>query len=112
MYRYVARANVDRYLALLNGSELAPHSRTAITKMLISEEDKLSHDLEHLDFAERRAVEGRRRLNHVKNLRESFAFGTEERQQADKLLVNIENLQTLLEDLCHRLRDKIKSGGL
>ncbi|MGC0326238.1 hypothetical protein ABIG06_006867 [Bradyrhizobium sp. USDA 326] len=112
MHRYVARANVDHYIQLLNGSDLAPHDRSTVTKMLITEEDKLSHDLEHLEFAEHRAANGRARVNHVRSLREGFSFGTSEREQADRLLVNIENLQTLLEDFCHRLRERINSRGL
>ncbi|OAF13013.1 hypothetical protein AYJ54_45580 [Bradyrhizobium centrolobii] len=112
MHRYVARANVDHYIARLNGSDLTPYNRSTITKMLIAEEDKLSHDLEHLDFAENRAANGRARVDHVRNLREGFAFGTSEREQADRLLVNIENLQIRLEEFCHRLREKINSRGL
>ncbi|MDA9431062.1 hypothetical protein [Bradyrhizobium sp. CCBAU 51627] len=112
MHRYVARANVDHYIGLLNGSEFTPHNRSAIIKMLVAEEDQLSHDLEHLEFAESRAANGRDRVNHVRNLRERFSFGTAEREQADRLLANVENLQTLLEDFCHRLRERINSRGI
>lgn len=80
--------------------------------MLIAEEDKLSHDLEQLEFAENKASAGRKRVSQIRDLRDNLAFGTQEQQQADKLLVSVENLQTLLEDFCHRLRHKIKSGGL
>ncbi|WFU41610.1 hypothetical protein QA640_03540 [Bradyrhizobium sp. CB82] len=86
-----------------------PRNRESVTKLLIAEEDKLSHDLEHLEFAQRRAARGRECVNRVRSLRDSCSFGTAEREQADRLLVNYENLQTLLEDLCHRLRDKINA---
>ncbi|MDA9409416.1 MULTISPECIES: hypothetical protein [unclassified Bradyrhizobium] len=112
MHRYVARANVDHYLDLLNGDDLAPHNRATITKLLVEEEDRLSHDLEHLEFAETRAANGRQRVNHVRRLRNAFAFDTAERAQADRLLVNCENLQTLLEDFCHHLRARIDSREL
>ncbi|QOZ11206.1 hypothetical protein XH96_29505 [Bradyrhizobium sp. CCBAU 51765] len=112
MHRYIAQANVDHYIALLNGADLMPDRRSAITKMLISEEDGLGHDLEQLEFFEHRAAAGRKRVEHVSSLRDGFAFGTQERRQAEELLVNIENLQTLLEDSCHRLRRKIHSRGL
>lgn len=112
MNRYVAHANVDHYLGLLNSGDLTTHNRHIITKLLIAEEDQLSHDLEHLEFAETRAGSGRRRVNHVRNLRESFAFDTAEREQADRLLTNLENLQTMLEDFCHRLRERVNSRGL
>ena len=112
MHRYVPQANVDHYLSLLNGSELTSHNRSVVTKLLIAEEDKLSHDLENLDFAEKRAARGRDRVDHVRKLRGAFAFGTPEREQADRLLVNHENLQTLLEDFCHRLRMRVNSHGI
>ena len=107
MHRYIARGNIDHYLGILNGSDLAPDSRSTIVKLLIDEEDKLSHDLEQLEFAETRAADGRARLTRVRNQRDAFVFGSSERDQAERLLVNIENLQTLLEDFCHRLRNKV-----
>ena len=112
MQRYVARANVDHYLSILNGSDLASQNRVTVTKLLIEEEDKLGRDLEHLEFAESRSANGRERLNHLRKVREAFAFGTREREHADRLLVNVENLQTLLEDFCHRLRAKVNSHGI
>ncbi|HZR85954.1 MAG TPA: hypothetical protein VFB02_04075 [Bradyrhizobium sp.] len=112
MHRYVARTNIDHYIGLLGGRDLAPQSRRTITKLLIAEEDKLSHDLEHLEFAESRAATGRDRVNHQKELRDSFGIGTAERQQAERLLVNFENLQTMLEDFCHLLRQRVNSRGL
>jgi hypothetical protein len=46
-------------------------------------------------------------VNHVKRLSDKFAFGTPEREQAERTLANLENLQTMLEDFCHRLRKKV-----
>ncbi len=112
MHRYIARTNVDHYIGLLAGGELAAENRSTITKLLIAEEDKLGRDLEHLEFAESRAARGRDRLNHLKSQREYFAFGAREREQVERLLINLENLQTLLEDFCHRLREKINSHGI
>jgi len=111
MHGFVARANVDHYLDLLD-SELSPQSRSTIMKLLVEEEDKLSHDVEQLGFAEQRAVDGRRRVEHIRNLSKGFAPGSSEHEQAGRLLVNLENLQTLLEDFCHRLRAAIHSRGL
>jgi hypothetical protein len=51
------------------------------------------------------------REDHVGFTLRSVPFRPE-RQQADEALVNIENLQTILEDWCHRLRRKINSHGL
>ena len=39
MQRFVAKANVDHYLGLLNGSDLRPDLRTAITRLLVVEDD-------------------------------------------------------------------------
>jgi hypothetical protein len=107
MQRFIAKANIDHYIGLLNGSDLTPNRRTAVTRLLIAEEDKLAFDLEHLDFAERRAAEGRDRLRRVRDMRDGHSFGTTEREQAERLLISCENLQTALEDFCHRLRERI-----
>lgn len=112
MHRYIARANVDHYIALLSSADLMPDRRSAITRMLISEVEGLGHDLEQLEFFENRAAAGRKRVEDVAHLRDSLAFSTPERQRSEELLVNVENLQTLLEDTCHRLRRKINSRGL
>lgn len=112
MHRFVAQSNVDHFIGLLNGSDLTFENRTNITKLLIAELDKLDHDLEHLEFAERRAASGRERVNHLKNASDGCSFGTKERELAERILVNCENLQTLLEDFCHRLREKVSHGSL
>ena len=111
MRQYVARANIDHYLGLLDGNGLTPQNRTTVTTLLIAEEDSLGNDLEHLDFAESRAARGRERVKRVRGLREAFAFGTTEREQADRLLFNCENVQMLLEDFCHHLRNRINARG-
>ncbi|MBB4371717.1 hypothetical protein GGD63_004518 [Bradyrhizobium sp. cir1] len=112
MQRYVARANIDHYIGLLNGGDLPAHNRDTILKLLIAEEDTLSHDLEQLEFAESRAASGRQRLNHLTGLRSAFAPGTTERAQADRLVVNFEKLQALLDELCRRLNDRVNARGL
>ena len=107
MHRYIARANIENYLHLLIGIGLGAEKRTMVTKLLIEAENELSHDLEQLEFAERRVADGRERVNRVRNARDAFAFGTPEREKADRLLINVENIQTILEDTCHRLRGKV-----
>jgi hypothetical protein len=44
-------------------------------------------------------------------LHDEFAFGTTDRERAEVVLVNAENLLILLEACCHRLREKITSRG-
>ena len=111
MHRFIARANVDHFIGLLHGGDLTIEKRTGITKLLIAELDKLAPDLGHLEFVERRTTEGRIRVSQARDMRDGHPFGTTQREQADRLLLNYENLQTVLEDFCHRLRAKIISPG-
>ncbi|MET3278922.1 hypothetical protein AB7M42_004855 [Bradyrhizobium diazoefficiens] len=106
MQQFVAKANVDHYIGLLTGSDLTFNSQMAITRLLIAELDKLAHDQEHLEFAEKRAADGRDRVKRMTEMRDGHPFGTTEREQAERLLVNCENLQTVLEDFCNRLRER------
>ncbi|WP_035705394.1 MULTISPECIES: hypothetical protein [Bradyrhizobium] len=108
MHRFVAKANVDHFIGLLNGSDLTPDKRADITKLLIAELDKLAHDLEHLEFAEKKVAEGREKVNGIRCMCNGHRFGTAEREEAERLLVACENLQTVLEDFCHRLRAKVR----
>lgn len=112
MHGFIAKANVDHFIGLLNGSDLTPDKRTDITKLLIAELNKFAHDLEHLEFTEKRAVDGRDRVNRVRDIRNGHPFGTTEHEQAERLLVSCENLQTVLEDFCHRLRERVNLRGI
>jgi hypothetical protein len=109
---FVAKSNVDHYIGLLNDNDLTSNQRTVITKLLIVEEDKLAFDLDHLEFAETRAAQGRERLIRLRNKRNGHPVGTIEREQAEGLLISCENLQTALEDFCHRLRAQVNTRGL
>lgn len=75
--------------------------------MLIVELDKLAGDLEDIEFAEERAAACRDRVNHVRDMRDGHPFGTGECEQAERLFGSCENLQTVLQEFCHRLREKI-----
>ena len=106
MHRFVARENIDHYLGILNSDVLlAPEKREAITKLLIAELDKSSHDPEQLEFAETRAAKGRERLKHVRALRN--AAERKDRANAELLVVNVEAIQDLLETFCHQLRASV-----
>jgi hypothetical protein len=106
--RFAARANIDHCLGLLYDARLTPGKRATITKLLIQDEDNLAHDLEQLEFAEKRAADGRNRLNH---LRSRLILTPERlRAQAEQLVANFESTQILLDDFCHRLRNKVNSG--
>ncbi|WP_316191038.1 hypothetical protein [Bradyrhizobium sp. SZCCHNS2096] len=51
MSDFVVKANIDHYLDLLDNHNIAHETRSIVTKLLIFEEDKLSYDLEQLEFA-------------------------------------------------------------
>ena len=102
MDRYIARANIDHYLGLLNDPNVSAETRATITKLLITEEAKLDDDPTRLEFIEERATRGRDRLNHLRNLRHSFAAGSAELIQADQLIADLEALQHLLNHFCHK----------
>ena len=106
MYRYIARANIDHYLGLLD-ADLPLERRDVIVKLLIEEEDKLSHDLEPLEFAESRAANGRARLSKLK--RNLDGVTEPERAAAERLIANCELRQQLLDSFCHHLREKVNS---
>ena len=104
MHRYISRANVDHFITVLNGSDLTAQHRSTTMSLLIFELDKLGADVEHLEFAENKVADGRAEVQRMRRLRDSFPAQTSEREQAERQLVHAENLHTLLEDFCHRLR--------
>ncbi len=111
MYRFIARENIDHYLSILHADVvLSPEKRDSVVKLLIAEEDKLSRDLEQLEFAETRAANGRQRLQQVRRLRDKLDPAM--RDNADRLVANIEATQQLLEDFCHQLRTRVKSSSV
>ena len=112
MDSFIARANIDHYLSILNGSGLTPQNRSTINKLLVAEEDKLGHDLESLEFAEARAARSRERMNHFRRLRDSFVEGSSDRAHADGVLANFETIYNIMEQACQRLGERIKSRNL
>ena len=99
---FVARANIDHYLGLLHADELASDRRPMVIRLLISEEDKLGHDLEQLQFAESRVAKGRRRLSHLRQALDEA--GPDGRALAESVIATVEVTQLLLENYCQRLR--------
>lgn len=111
-YQYVARANIDHYLDLLNGSGLSARNSGTVTKLLLEEENKLSHDLEQLEFAEVRAAKCRDRVDHFRTLREAFVEGSSDRDQANHMLEKFEAIHGLMEQFCQHMRDRVNSRRL
>jgi hypothetical protein len=112
MDQYVARANIDHYLSLLNTADLSSQNRGTIAKLMLAEEDKLSHDLEQLEFAEARAAKCRERVDHFRRLREVFADGSSDRARADSILSNFEAIHEMMDRFCHHMRGRVNSRRL
>jgi two-component system, NarL family, nitrate/nitrite response regulator NarL len=109
---FIARANIDHFLGLLNRTDLTPHNRGAITKLLIAEEDKLGRDLESLQFAEARTATSRERVNRFRKLRDSFVEGSSHRAHADGVLTNFEAIQNVMERFCRLMRETVNSRAI
>ena len=104
---FIARANIDHYLALLKEGHMASEYRTMTVKLLIAEEDRMGHAWEQLEFAETRAAKGRRLLSE---LRQMLNDGRLSNQALwGELVANAEATQNLLDQFCHYLRDKANS---
>ena len=110
MDEFIARANGDHFLDLLNQGDLAPEKRATIVKLLVAEEDKLGHHQEQLEFAETRAARGRQRLAQLRNARDGSK--PIDRACADGLIATFEITQRLLEEFCDKLLAKVMHSRL
>jgi len=111
MHGFIARENVDHYLALLRDGKLPDERRKMVCKLLIEEEDKLAQELENIGFAEERAQRARQHLLHIRGICGETADG-ESRVQAERLLAAAEEAQRLLDKFCDTLRQRSYSRGL
>jgi hypothetical protein len=110
MDNFVSRANIDHYLDLLRRGDLPPEKHEAIVKLLIAEEDKMGQDLEHLEFAEKRAARGRDLLSQLRYVRDGEDLV--DRASAERLITNFETTQSLMDDYCQQLRTRVQSSQL
>jgi hypothetical protein len=112
MDNYIARANIDHYLELLGDDDIPPQKLSMVTKLLIEEENKLSHDLEQLQFAESRAVACRKHLSRLQCLRNKAGDKAIDHQHADRLLQNFEAALAEVERFRDFMRRKVYSCGI
>ena len=112
MDKYIARANIDHFLSVLNSSDLTAQNRRTIMKLLVAEEDRLSHDLEQLQFAEDCVAKSLNRKNHLTNLRDAFADGSTDRTRADAVLATFEETHQLTVHFYQRMREKADGQGI
>ncbi len=112
MEKFVAHANVDHYLDLLNNGNVPSHNRSMLNKLLIEEENKLGHDQEQLEFAESRAAACRSRADRQRRLMDSFDASSTEWAQAERLLVNFESLAQFVEGFCQQMRRQVNESRL
>lgn len=88
MHRYVARANIDHYVEILKDMSLSTQRRSTTIKVSAS----------------------RQQVAQAAARRDSLALGTSARENAERYLIHLENVHTVLDDFCHRLRHRIASG--
>ena len=112
MDKFIAQANIDHYLDLLKNDNVSAHNRSTINKLLVEEENKLGHNREHLEFAESRAAACRTRADRQRRLLDSFAHGSTEWMQAERLLVNFESLAQFVEGFCRQMRRRVNESPL
>lgn len=112
MYNFIARANIDHCIELLGRDDIQPSQRSIICKLLIEEENKLSHDLEQLQFAESRVSRYRDRVDRLRRLRDRFADGSTERIKIEGVLLDCESLLGQVEAFCIDLRRRVNERAL
>lgn len=111
MDNYIAHANIDHYLELLGQDDISPAKVSTVTRLLIEEANKLSHDLEQLQFAESRAAACRHRLIRLRRLRDSFDSSAD-RMRADDRVQTFEAIVIEVESFCSRMRKKVQNREL
>ena len=104
MNESIARANVDHYLDRLKRRDVPANMRSIPNKRSLEEENRCSRRSEQLEFAEGNAATCRAWADRQRCLTESFAPGSVDREQAERLLVNFEALAHLIEEFCHQMR--------
>lgn len=112
MEPFIARANIDHFLDLLRDDDLPAERISAINQLLIAEENKLSRDLEQLDFAESRAALYRSRLDGLLRWRDGFADGSSERSRADGVVAKFEVTLEIVDRFCLQLRRQVNRRSL
>src|SRR5581483_4292692 len=97
MENFIARANIDRFLSVLNSSDLTETNRSMTTKLL---------------FAEDRTARSQVQVTRLRSLRDGLADGSTERAKADKLLVTFETTHQLMVQFRERMRRKADGRGI
>lgn len=103
MDKFVARANIDHYLGILNGADLSVSDRATVIVLLNAEMDLLSQHTDQLSFAEEKLAKIRVQVDHQKNARDGFADGSQEREMANGRVKEMEAVCALLDQFRRRL---------
>lgn len=112
MDHFAARANIDRCLEQLDDHDLPAERRSAISKALIDEENRLSQALEQLEFAESRTAACRERLKHLRSLRSRFHEGSRGRAQTEMMIENFQSIVLQAEKFCTLMRKRLRENQL
>lgn len=103
MGKFIARANIDHYLGILNGADLSVSDRATVIVLLNAEIDLLSQHTDQISFAEDRHARSRVQVDHQKNVRDGFADGSREREMANGRVAEMEAVCALLDQFRRRL---------
>jgi hypothetical protein len=112
MDKFIARANVDHFLDLLDDQDIPADSRSTINKLLLEEVNKLSPDTEHLEFVEGKAARYRLKCDRLCRWRDGFTDGSPERLHADNVVASFRTTLQLLGDLCSQMRRQVNGDSL
>ncbi|MBU6464780.1 MAG: hypothetical protein KGR71_19780 [Proteobacteria bacterium] len=111
MDNFVARANIDHFLDLLQNGDIPAERKSAINKLLIEEENKLSRDSEQLEFAESRAAKYRVHFDRLCDWRDGFANGSADHIRAGMVLKTFEITLLTMESFCAQMRERVNGNA-
>ena len=112
MDNFVARANIDHFLDLLQHDDTSAERMSAINKLLIGELNKLSRDNEQLEFAESRAARYRLHFDRLRDWREGFPNGSADHIRAEMVLKTFEVTLLEMESFCIEMRKQVDGNAL
>lgn len=109
MDNFVARANIDHFLDLLQHDDISAERISAINKLLIEELNKLSRDNKQLEFLESRAARYRLHFDH---LCDWFPNGSADHIRAEMVLKTFEVTLLEMESFCIEIRKQVNGNAL
>ena len=104
MDQFMAQANIDHYLELLQDGTRPPNDGSMIHRLSLQEENKLARSQEQLDFVEIRVAKLRQHYDQLSSWRDGFEEASPERAKADAMVEKSKFSLYLLEAYCGQMR--------